>query len=104
MKTFIRFAALLALLVSLPAPAAPGKGAHSQMPSMEEEEDLPSGEPFSDGAQALQIAKAKLLAEYYRADLTEDDLYRAAVQGMLSRIDPSSRATTTCCPRRPTRI
>ena len=40
-------------------------------------------EKFEGGAQAFEQAKAELLKSYVNSDLTEDDLYRAAVQGML---------------------
>jgi len=39
---------------------------------------------FSDGEKAFQQTKAMLLKEYVDQHLTEDDLYRAAVAGMLA--------------------
>lgn len=48
----------------------------------------PSAEPFSGGAQTFAAVKDTLLKRYYRTDLSEDDLYRAAVAGMLQFADP----------------
>lgn len=48
----------------------------------------PSAEPFRDGAQTFAAVKDTLLKRYYRTDLSEDDLYRAAVAGMLQFVDP----------------
>lgn len=45
-------------------------------------------EPFGGGAQAFAAVKDTLLKKYYRTDLTDDDLYRAAVAGMLQYVDP----------------
>lgn len=45
-------------------------------------------EEFKDGEAMFQKAKALLLKEYYRAGLGEADAYRAAVAGMLEKIDP----------------
>jgi carboxyl-terminal processing protease len=45
-------------------------------------------EPFSNGAANFEAAKQALLKNYVSKGLTEDDLYRAAVEGMLSQIDP----------------
>lgn len=44
-------------------------------------------EPFADGAAMFDAVKKTLREQYVDAGLTEDDLYRAAVQGMLSGID-----------------
>jgi carboxyl-terminal processing protease len=48
-------------------------------------------EKFESGAKVFEAARRELLQHYVRDDLTEDDLYRAAVQGMLAGIDPSMR-------------
>ncbi|WP_141735196.1 S41 family peptidase [Oligoflexus tunisiensis] len=45
-------------------------------------------EPFSNGAANFETVKQALLKHYVNKGLTEDDLYRAAVEGMLSQIDP----------------
>ncbi len=46
-------------------------------------------EPFTNSAQNFDAARKALLRGYYRDSLTEDDLYRAAVQGMVHYADPS---------------
>ncbi|MDQ3234217.1 MAG: PDZ domain-containing protein, partial [Pseudobdellovibrionaceae bacterium] len=46
-------------------------------------------EPFSNGAATFETVKQALLKNYIDKGLTEDDLYRAAVEGMLSNIDPN---------------
>jgi len=48
-------------------------------------------EPFGNGAQNFDAARKALLGGYYRDSLTEDDLYRAAVRGMVEYADPSMR-------------
>jgi carboxyl-terminal processing protease len=48
-------------------------------------------EPFGNGAQNFEAARKALLGGYYRDSLTEDDLYRAAVRGMVEYADPSMR-------------
>ncbi len=48
-------------------------------------------EKFTGGAQAFADAKAALLSTYYEGGISEDDLYRAAVQGMLEHIEPRMR-------------
>ena len=45
-------------------------------------------EKFTDPEKAFAAAKEALLTRYYAAGLTEGDLYRAAVQGMLTDVDP----------------
>ena len=47
------------------------------------------GEKFDDGARTFQSVKDTLLHEYYKGDVTEADLYRAAVRGMLAGVDPA---------------
>lgn len=47
---------------------------------------------FEAGAKTFEAAKKELLERYLKDDLTEDDLYRAALAGMLARLDPSMRA------------
>ncbi|HEY2515104.1 MAG TPA: S41 family peptidase [Polyangiaceae bacterium] len=46
-------------------------------------------EKFSDPQKAFALAKEAMLNRYYAAGLTEEDLYRAAVRGMLSDVDPA---------------
>jgi carboxyl-terminal processing protease len=47
----------------------------------------PPVEPFRDGARVFGEVKDALIARYYRDGLHEDDLYRAATQGMLEHAD-----------------
>ena len=49
-------------------------------------------EKFESGAKTFEAAKKELLERYLKDDLTEDDLYRAALAGMLARLDPSMRS------------
>ncbi len=58
----------------------------------------PSAEPFHDGKEAFQMVRQALLKKYYRGNLTEDDLYRAAVQGMLENVDPGMRSWNKLLP------
>jgi carboxyl-terminal processing protease len=48
--------------------------------------------PFPSPARNFEAARKALLAGYYRDSLTEEDLYRAAVAGMLERADPAMHA------------
>ncbi len=47
-------------------------------------------EKFENGEKMLQAVKAELLENYVK-DVSEEALYRAAVQGMLSAVDPARR-------------
>jgi carboxyl-terminal processing protease len=49
-------------------------------------------EPFQGGAAAFEDVRRTLLEKYVQAGLTEDDLYRAAVAGMLANVDPDRSA------------
>jgi carboxyl-terminal processing protease len=51
---------------------------------------LPS-EKFTEAARNFDEAKKALLEGYYDGSFTEEDLYRAAVAGMLERVDPAMR-------------
>lgn len=44
--------------------------------------------PFDDGARTFEALKKKLLETYVDAAITDDELYRAAAQGMLEHLDP----------------
>ena len=48
-------------------------------------------EHFESGAKTFEAAKKELLEQYLKDDLTEDELYRAALAGMLARLDPAMR-------------
>jgi carboxyl-terminal processing protease len=49
----------------------------------------PAPEPFHDAAKNFEAARKAMLEGYYRASLTEEDMYRAAVAGMLEGADPA---------------
>ncbi|MCX6125008.1 MAG: S41 family peptidase [Proteobacteria bacterium] len=49
-------------------------------------------EAFSDPAKSFELVKQVLLKKYVDSGLKEEDLYRAAVQGMLANIDPEMSA------------
>lgn len=61
------------------APASPVQSPETSVPT----------EPFTHAAQNFEAARKALLGGYYRDSFTEDDLYRAAVQGMVQYADPS---------------
>jgi carboxyl-terminal processing protease len=71
------------------ASAAPASVALAS-PVMAGQEAPPA--PFTGGERAFAEVKDALLHHYAGAPVTEDALYRAAVQGMLEHVDPS-RAT-----------
>ena len=48
--------------------------------------------PFGDGEHAFSAIKSALLARYGGNALTEDELYRAATQGMLEHVDATHSA------------
>ncbi len=54
-------------------------------------DDAVAPEKFTEGAKAFASVRDDLLKEYYAAGFTEDDLYRAATQGMLERLDPKMK-------------
>lgn len=84
---------LATLLVLLPLLLS-GSIAESHDPSEKKEETSFQSwrnrprEPFKDGAAIFEKVKAELLKNYYDKGLTEEDLYRAAVEGMLGNSDP----------------
>lgn len=51
-----------------------------------------SGAPFTGGEQAFRAIKDTLRNKYYRPGLTDDELYRAAVAGMLQLLEPQLSA------------
>ena len=53
-----------------------------------EEALLSPSERFTDPRKSFDETKEALLTRYYAAGLTEEDLYRGAVQGMLQDVDP----------------
>jgi carboxyl-terminal processing protease len=94
-------APLLALLLAAcsqpsqgaPVPAPPpsaGQPAGAAAPVRAAEAPAPAPpERFSDAARSFDAVRKALLEGYYRDSVTEEDLYRAAVAGMLERADPA---------------
>jgi carboxyl-terminal processing protease len=72
------------------APGAPAAAATGK-PSWEDEDTAVPPEKFTESARNFEEAKKALLEGYYDTGVTEDDLYRAAVAGMLQRVDPKMR-------------
>jgi carboxyl-terminal processing protease len=58
---------------------------------MEDQDFTVPTEPFSDAQRSFEAVKKTLLTSYYDPQITEEALYRAAVAGMLQRVDPSMR-------------
>jgi carboxyl-terminal processing protease len=71
-----------------PAGALPGPGA----PSSPTELATLSTVPFAGGEAAFRTIKDTLREKYYRPGLTDDELYRAAVAGMLQLLEPQLSA------------
>jgi carboxyl-terminal processing protease len=69
------------------APAASAAPASSSSIGTNEEPFVVQTEKFGDGQKAFAAAKDALLTKYYAAGLTEEDVYRAAVRGMVEDID-----------------
>ena len=69
-----------------PASSAGASQAASEKPAAAATEPLPA---FEDGARIFEQVKDTLLEQYYREGLDEDDVYRAAVRGMVEHLDPS---------------
>jgi len=78
-------------IVTAPAPAAGSPVAAAGDRGWDPPDYSVPKEKFSDGARNFEAAKKALLEGYYSDSLTEDDLYRAAVAGMLERADPRMR-------------
>jgi carboxyl-terminal processing protease len=67
-----------------PTPPGPdGEGPH--------DEAARPGEKFGDGKKNFLVALETLRRNYYDPAVGEDELYRAAVEGMLARVDPQMR-------------
>src|SRR6185312_13869313 len=69
-----------------PLAAPPGTVAKGHK-SGDDEPFMVQTEPFTDSQKAFATAKDALLTKYYAAGLTEDDVYRAAVRGMVEDVD-----------------
>jgi carboxyl-terminal processing protease len=70
------------------ANASPASAPSSPAPAWEATVPV---EPFANAAQNFDAARKALLGSYYSDSISEDDLYRAAVRGMVEYADPSMR-------------
>jgi len=77
--------------VTVAAAAATPVPATAAKPGCEDEDPSVPPEKFTESARNFEEAKKALLEGYYDTGVTEDDLYRAAVAGMLQRVDPKMR-------------
>jgi len=74
------------------AAPAPASGAPAAPATKDDDDDLViPPEKFADPEKAFQTAMAAIKSKYYAAGLTDEDLYRAAVRGMVKDIDPAMR-------------
>jgi carboxyl-terminal processing protease len=75
---------MVAPVAAAPVPAAKAK-------AEDEDDEFPANpaEKFTDGARAFASVRETILSQYYASAITDDDLYRAAVQGMLEHVDPA---------------
>jgi carboxyl-terminal processing protease len=81
-------------LPGAPAPASANAASAVTGPAQpsshgEGDEHPLSSAPFSNAAQNFEVAKKALLDGYFHDSISEDDLYRAAVAGMVERVDPA---------------
>ena len=76
--------------VTGPVAATPAATASATNMSDEEDYAVPSA-PFTDAQRNFDEVKKTLLSGYYDPSITEEALYRAAVAGMLERVDPAMR-------------
>ena len=82
-----------------PAPAAePPAVASSALLSPPAVEGGRQAEPFTGGAQIFRSVMETLRTKYYREGLSEDELYRAAVAGMLQHLEPQMAAWNKLLP------
>ncbi|HEX3344896.1 MAG TPA: S41 family peptidase [Polyangiaceae bacterium] len=77
--------------LNLVAAAAPSPATTASSSHWEDDQDTVPPEKFTESARNFEEAKKALLEGYYDTGITEDDLYRAAVAGMLQRVDPKMR-------------
>ncbi len=77
-----------------PAPSGPAAKPPSapETPTSPAELATLSSAPFTGGEQAFRTIRETLRDKYYRAGLTDDELYRAAVAGMLQLLEPQLSA------------
>ena len=85
---------------AITASATPGDGANptpSAVAGAATDGARPA-EPFTGGAQVFRSVMDTLRAKYYRDGLSEDELYRAAVAGMLQHVEPQMAAWNKLLP------
>lgn len=77
---------------TVPGPvAATASAPSSTTPACDDEDYTVPSAPFTDAQRNFDEVRRTLLASYYDPSITEDALYRAAVAGMLERVDPAMR-------------
>jgi carboxyl-terminal processing protease len=78
-----------AVTTTASAPAAAPMSAPASMSKYGEDDEpfMVQTEKFADGEKAFAEAKAAMLTKYYAEGLTDEDVYRAAVRGMVEDID-----------------
>jgi carboxyl-terminal processing protease len=77
------------------SPASPLGSAGARASAPPSSATAPAAEPsapFTNGARAFESVKEALLHHYAGKELTDDQLYRAALQGMLEHADPARTA------------
>lgn len=85
---------------AMSAPGETGSGARSIEPGdpskptvgTPAEGAILSSVPFGEGEKAFLAVKETLRSKYYRTGITDDELYRAAVAGMLQLLEPQMSA------------
>jgi carboxyl-terminal processing protease len=74
-----------------PASVALTPGAQPATPSKGDDVETAPPEKFTDGQRAFDTVKASLLGKYPDATFTDDDVWRAATQGLLEHLDPKRK-------------
>jgi carboxyl-terminal processing protease len=71
-----------------PAPSASGGASASKM-----DDPFPENpaDKFSDGQRSFERVREAISKQYYLTGITDDEIYRAAVQGVLEHVDPKMR-------------
>jgi carboxyl-terminal processing protease len=74
-----------------PAAVATVAGAQPVAASKNDDDEMAPPEKFTDGQRAFDTVKASLLTKYPDATFTDDDVWRAATQGLLEHLDPKRK-------------
>jgi carboxyl-terminal processing protease len=82
--------AAAASITSTSAIAAPQQAAPAATAKDDWESSFPDNPPekFTDGEKAFARVREAILKDYYLTGLTDDEIYRAAAQGILEHVDP----------------